>query len=279
MKEEYIKYALETFKGRALELVLNQIELYYDNESIITKNRYFKGDSVLLKKGTFIHGIRGRLDNFDWTLKNGFVSTNFTGVKNNNKYFNNIGMWNIQEDILLKDYVYLYSGVTLGYTIGRGYGSILKTKLIPYHEFESAIEKISDDESIWMWNAEQTKEIRFLPSLASNKIQIAFILNMESEYAKKLKKADIFNKDMDYDVLKYFIADRILDNFINDERNSFTTDRESAIMFGLPPKLIEGVILGRLLENDNDAINYINSKLPDCYICNIDGLVLLGNKK
>ena len=61
-------------------------------------------------------------------------------------------------------------------------------------------------------------------------------------------------------------------------RTALTTDRESAIMFGLPARLIEGVLVGRKLENDKKSIDYIKSKLPDCYICNLDGKVIVGNK-
>ena len=49
-------------------------------------------------------------------------------------------------------------------------------------------------------------------------------------------------------------------------------------MFGLPSSLIEGVFVGRKIEQDKEALNYIKSKLPDCYICNLDGKVIIGNK-
>jgi len=49
-------------------------------------------------------------------------------------------------------------------------------------------------------------------------------------------------------------------------------------MFGLPSKLIEGVLVGRKFENDPEALNKIKNKLPNCYICNVDGKVIVGNK-
>ena len=49
-------------------------------------------------------------------------------------------------------------------------------------------------------------------------------------------------------------------------------------MFGLPSTLIEGVFVGRMLEKDENALNHIKEKLPDCYICNLDGKVIVGNK-
>ena len=45
-------------------------------------------------------------------------------------------------------------------------------------------------------------------------------------------------------------------------------------MFGITPRLIEGVLVGRKIENDEEALNYIKSKLPECYICNLDGIVI-----
>ena len=48
-------------------------------------------------------------------------------------------------------------------------------------------------------------------------------------------------------------------------------------MFGLPSKLIEGILVGRKLENDKYSLNYIKKKLPDCYICNLDGKVIVEN--
>ena len=58
-----------------------------------------------------------------------------------------------------------------------------------------------------------------------------------------------------------------------------TTDRESVIMFGLPASLIEGVHVGKKLEQNKKSLEYIKKRLPDCYICNLDGKVIIGNKK
>ena len=84
MKEKYLEIAETNFEGKAKELVINQIELFYDNEET-TKNKYSKGEDILLKKGTFIHGIFGGLENFDYTLQNGFISVDFTDSQRENK--------------------------------------------------------------------------------------------------------------------------------------------------------------------------------------------------
>lgn len=277
MKDKYIEYAKNTFKGKALELVLNNIELFFKDEKI-NKHKYKVGEEIKLSKGTYMHGIPGLLDSFDWVMKNGLVAVDFTGnSEGKNKIKNSIGMWNIKEDMLLKDYIINYSGVTVTYTIGRGPGSKEVSKLIPYHKFDEEIEIINNDENIWTYWAEKTKEVTFLPSLVSNKRQIAFILNMESDYAKEMIKADVWNTELEEETVKEFLDYRYYEKFLYERfnRDSTTTDRESAIMFGLPNRLIEGVLVGRKVEENKEYLEHIKSKLPDCYICNLDGKVIV----
>ncbi len=281
-KENYIKSVEQRFSGNAKEILLNQINMFYDDSQKIEKNRYNVGTEVKLKKGTFIHGIFGELENFNFTVNNGFIATDFTGEARPNKICNSVGMWNIKNDMTLREYIELYSGFTMLYSLGRGPEQETKSKLIPYHQFDEVTEQINNDTHIWSYWGEQTKEVRFIPSLVSNKRQIAFILNMSSEYAKKLAYNDVWNLEFDSETLKSFLDYRYVDKFINKDRlnrNALTTDRESAIMFGLPASLIEGIFVGRKLEQDKQALNYIKKALPDCYVCNLDGKVIIGNEK
>ena len=125
-----------------------------------------------------------------------------------------------------------------------------------------------------MWTAEQTKEIRFLPSLIRDDVQLAFILNMDNSYAQKLINQDIFNLNMDKKVVKIFISKWFIDNFIYAKRDDFTTNRESAIVFGLPSNLIEGVLVGKQYEKDEKILDEIKKSLPKAYICNLEGKVI-----
>ena len=272
-KEKYIEIVNKKFEGKTKEILLKQIELFYVKNVNASKTKYLVGDDVLLKKGTFMHGIFGDIENFDFTLDNGFISVDFTDEKRANKICNSVGMWNIKEDILLKDYINQYSGFTITYTIGRGPDAKQVSELIPYRKFDEVTERINNDDNIWTYWGDKTKEVSFVPSLVSDKRQIAFILNMESDYAKELAYADVWNTDLDEEVLKPFIDERYYSKFLDERFNrvATTTDRESAIMFGLPASLIEGVFVGRKIENDKEKINYIKSRLPDCYICNLDG--------
>ena len=140
------------------------------------------------------------------------------------------------------------------------------------------IKRIKQEEDVWQWSCEQTKEVRFIPSLFSDKNQIAFILNMESDYAKECAKYDVWNPNFrTEDIMKYFCSKYFLPEMLEGKFNAATTDRESAIIFGLPSKLIEGVLVGKKIENDNIALSYIKDKLPDCYICNLEGKVIVSN--
>lgn len=276
-KNEYLEYAEKTFEGKALDLVKNNIELFYDDTPLMQFRKYKVGDDVKLPKGTFLHGIPGLLDNFDWIVDNGFLAVDFTGKnEGKNKIKNSIGMWNIKSDTTLRDYIESYSGFTITYTIGRGPGSKKVSELIPYHKFDEYTERINSDENIWTYWGDKTKEVTFLPSLVSDKRHIAFILNMESDYAKEIAEADVWNTELDEETLKEFLDYRYYPEFINlrFNRDASSTDRESAIMFGLPSKLIEGVFVGRKIEQDTLALEHIKQKLPKCYICNLDGKVI-----
>jgi len=100
---------------------------------------------------------------------------------------------------------------------------------------------------------------------------------MESESAKEMIKADVWNTELEEETLKEFLDYRYYEKFLYERfnRDSTTTDRESAIMFGLPNRLIEGVLVGRKVEENKEYLEHIKSKLPDCYICNLDGKVIV----
>ena len=187
---------------------LNNFKLAEDNFEL-PKHQYQIKDNVLLKKGTFIHGVRQGDKNLDSIIENGFLSSNiqnFNAKAQKMPYC--VSMWNIKEDILLKDYINLYSGMTIKYTDFNDHPT---TKLVPYNKLDEEIEN-SRTMNIWMWSAEQTKEIRFLPSLIRDDNQIAFILNTDNNYAKKIIKNDIFSLEFDKKILKSFISKWFIEN-------------------------------------------------------------------
>ena len=275
-KEEYIKYVNDNFVGKTKELLINQIDKFYEYKDNfeLDKHSYKLGDDVYLKKGTFMHGTYKNMDGLDIIAQDGFTTGTFRSNEFRQKYPYCVGFWNIQKDMMLSDYINLYSGCTIEF-VGDGYRTeadeeIKRTKLIAISDIENEIK--NNDYSKWF--IEQTKEARFLPNLQKNYVQIGFILNMESKEAKSLLEGDIFRLDFDKEILKSFVVDKIYNHFINDIRDDFFTNRESAIVFGIPPVFIEGVLVGRIYEKDNDKLDYIKSKLPNAYICNLDGKVI-----
>ena len=125
---------------------------------------------------------------------------------------------------------------------------------------------------------EQTKEARFLPSLVQNSVQVGIIFNGNNNVIDSLMKGDILIPEYinDKDV-KPFVSESYYKSFIKERLNktALFTDRESAILFGIPSNLIEGILVGRNYENDKKVLNEIKELLPDCYICNLDGKVIL----
>ena len=112
-KEEYITFVNNNYNGSAKELILKQIDLFYDDKEEIPYHKYEIGEEVILNKGTYLHGISGELDNFTWIVNNGFIGNDFTNQSINNKIKSSIGMWNIQKDMSLQDYIKLYSGFNI----------------------------------------------------------------------------------------------------------------------------------------------------------------------
>ncbi len=59
------------------------------------------------------------------------------------------------------------------------------------------------------------------------------------------------------------------------EKNKYNIGDEVKLSKGT---FIHGIFVGRKIEKDKNSLDYIKSKLPDCYICNLDGKVIIGNK-
>lgn len=280
-KEEYMNKLKKIFKFSSISRILfeNQINNYYDvqNGYKLTKHNYEVGDMVKLKKHQFMRGEGALSDLNDDKLKfiseNGFISPDFLGDFNLKKKTPlTVPVWNIQKDILLKDYINLYSGATFLYTIkSENYKKY--TCLVPYKKLEEKIEELRNKD-YWMWRCEETKEIRFLPSLARDNIQLGFIMNLDDEYGRSIAQNDIFNLSFDKAVLKHFISKKFIKDFIYADRDDFTTNRESAIIFGIPSCFIEGLLVGRKYEKDNEMLEKLKNYFPDCYICNLDGKVI-----
>lgn len=282
-KEDYIKIAKKKIKGKARKIVLEQIDNYYSTLNYkISYTTYKVGDSVYLKKGTLLHGTYRNIEGLTDIVNNGLIASTFTNSRLS-KYPSCVSVWNLKDDYKLSDYINYYSGGTIKYSgllINNEYSNTSKTEIIPLNKMRDIKYYIIKNQCR-MWTIEQTKEARFMPSLIQDKVEIAIIYN-NNECINKLLNGDILNPDkIDDKTVKEFInKDYDINSFVSCRHNKddFFTDRESAVLFGIPSSFIEGILVGRMYEKDNDILNEIKRLLPNCYICNLDGRVIVGNE-
>ena len=273
-KDNLLKLIDEKFTGNSCRIMKEQIKKYYnalENGKIEYKN-YNIGDKVLLSKRTIIHGTYKNVDGLREIVKNGLISSDFIEGRRS-KYPACVGVWNLKKDFFLNDYLDYYSGGTIMFN-----GENKKTtRIISYSDMPYIMNIVSKEKDYHMWYIEQTKEARFIPSLVQDNVQIAVIFNGNNDYMKELLHGDILNPEniSDEDV-KPFVNEKYYDRFIIDRKNKddFFTDRESAILYGIPSNFIEGILVGRKYEKDNKKLDEIKKMLPNCYICNLDGVVI-----
>lgn len=272
-EKEYIKLVNEKIDSNARKLLLKQIERYYDaaNNYKSKTSSYKIGDLVKLEKGTFLHGTYKNIEGLEKIAKEGLIC-DLVVEGRSSKYPLTVGVWNLKNDYLLKDYIDFYSGATI---LFKG-NDLKETKVIPYSNMKDIINIVTRND-YFMWSMEQTKEARFLPSYQQENVQIGIIFNGNNCYAQELLEGDILNISIDDIDVKPFINEWFYERFLNDrkEKDDFFTDRESAIIFGLPSCFIEGILVGRKYEVDNKMLKRIKTLLPNCYICNLDGKVIV----
>lgn len=282
IKEDYIKIVNDKINNiNSKNIMIKQINEYYDIlEKYKPNNHKYKiNDLVYLKKGTLLHGTYKNLEGLKEIVNNGLIASLFTNERTS-KYPGCVGVWNLKEDYYLKNYINFYSGGTFKYSgllINNEYSQEIKTEIIPYNKMNKINDYILNN-PCRIWNLEQTKESRFLPSLIQDKVQIGIIFNGNNDFVKNLLKCDILDCNNIHDLdVKDFVNEYYYEQFILDRKNKddFFTDRESAIIFGIPACFIEGTIVGRIYEFDNYILNEIKKLLPNCYICNLEGKVII----
>lgn len=280
-KEKYIEIAKEKINNpNSRNIVIKQIERYYNALENYTPHvsSYKIGNKVFLPKGTLLHGTYKNIEGLNEIVKNGLLSSVFVDGRLS-KYIGSVGVWNLKNDYYLKDYIDFYSGGTV--MLCGVYKDGINTKensteVIPYSDMNNMLSIIAK-EDYHMWVMEQTKEARFMPSLVQDKVQIGIIFNGNNLYIKELLNGDVLNPNLinDKDV-KEFINPDYYEKFIKQRKNKddFFTDRESAIIFGIPSCFIEGILVGRKYEKDEVVLRKIKELLPNAYICNLDGIVI-----
>ena len=276
-KEDYIKIVNEKLTGNSKQIMLNQIDRYYNSKNYIVKRNYEIGKKVLLKKGTLLHGTYKNIEGLKEIVNDGLISSWFIDARTS-KYPSSVGVWNLKQDYLLKDYIDFYSGGTILYSgifennidTGRN-----KTAIIPYSNMNNVINEITKIDC-HKWNIDQTKEARFMPSLVQDRVQIGIIFNGENDYIHELLKGDILSNNINDTDVKDFVNPIYYETFIKDRKHKddLFTDRESAILFGIPSNFIEGILVGRKYEKNIETLNEIKEILPEAYICNLEGVII-----
>lgn len=274
-KQDYVKIAKKKIKRRnAKRIMVNQIESYYNviKTYKAKETKYKIGDDVFLKKGTLLHGTYKNIEGLEEIVKNGLIASMFINARIS-KYPSSVGVWNLKQDYYLKDYINFYSGGTVRFF--NHINNKKETTVLSYDEIGNVVKYNYEKEQL-VWQMEQTKEARFLPSLAQNLVQIGIIFDGQSKETKTLLKGDILSNIIDDKDMKDYVAKGVYHHTINGRKNKddFFTDRESAILFGIPSCLIEGILVGRSYENDEEILNKIKALLPNVYICNLDGKVI-----
>lgn len=273
-KEELLNSVDGMFKDNSNKIIKRQIDRYFDalENGKIEYKKYKIGDKVLLPKGTLIHGTYKNIEGLKEIVKNGLISSDFIEGRHS-KYPSCVGVWNLKKDYYLKDYINFYSGGTIMFN-----GKYKKTtRIISYNDMPNILNIVSNEKDYHMWYLEQTKEARFMPSLVQDDVQIAVIFNGNNKYIKNLLKGDILNiSNISDEDVKPFVNEKYYDKFIVDRKNKddFFTDRESAILYGIPSNFIEGVLVGRKYESDVKIIDEIKELLPNVYVCNLDGIII-----
>lgn len=272
-KEKMLRVVDDKFTGNSKKIMNKQIERFYNSkEKEISKQKFAIGDKVLLPKGTIIHGTYKNIEGLKQIVWEGLIASDFIEGRIS-KYPACVGVWNLKKDFYLKDYLEYYGGGTIMFN-----GENTKTtRIISYNEMKNIMKIVSNEKDYHMWYMEQTKEARFIPSYTQDNVQIAVIFNGDNSYMKDLLKGDILNpKNISDEDVKDFVNPKYYERFLKDRINpdDFFTNRESAILYGIPSNFIEGVLVGRKYENDSVILDEIKKLLPDAYICNIDGVVI-----
>ena len=208
-KEFIINNSKKKFDGELLDIVLKQIDDYFElaKSDYKPQNKYDIGDDVILNENHLLHGIRDKADLLDIFSERGIVSNDYlVDEVSSHAFIYNSGFWSVKNEISLKEFIINYSGMVAKYDD--------KWEQVPYKKLDEFVEKMRTSNA-WLWTAESSMEIRFMPSLAKDNNQVAFILDTSNPLATNLKENSIF-KNPKLDKYKYsFIHEKAIKDFEN----------------------------------------------------------------
>lgn len=270
-KEKYIE-RLSYFKNNETrEIFIEQIERYFN---LIEKeeNKYNIGDEIILDDNYLIHGSRINFNELNIIKDCGIISSEFySGINVNKKKPWVAEFWKITEKISLKNWIDKYCGVTIEFKNREG--DTFKSVISSFENIKQEIIKIDNYRDYIIF---QNQEQRFVPNeVVNNSANFAFIINTNTENKRELVKYDIFDEKFNRNILKDILPKWFIEKYIDGQFDNNETGREKAIIFGLPSNMIEGILVSKNIEKDINSLNIIKNIFSNCYICNIEGRVIL----
>ena len=257
------------------DLFCDYYELFKKMENdVLEQNSYKLGDDVILNKGTLLHGIKSfSKDKIESIKNNGIILAEYRGQSvPQQKYC--VCFWIMNEKIKLYDYINYYSGDTI-YLKNR-FCHKFNNIYIPFSSYDGRYDIFNKINKFKykIYFVRESKENRFMPTLSlKNKDDyMAFIIN--NKYTKEIIDYDLYQGKIDINIIKRFIPEWAVKISILNKLPT-QTDHELSIIFGLPSNLIEGILVGRLVEEDKNKLEMIKKAFPNCYICNLDGKVIM----
>lgn len=263
------------FRGeKTIKIFSEQYNNFY-NANIQQIKKYSIGDEVQLNKNSLIHGTRIPIDNLSKVKENGLIASEFYENETRAKkkpYI--VEFWRVDENISLKQFIEKYCGVTI--EVYSKEGQVIENIISPFKDIEENIKKVSKFENFRDYTIYQNQEQRFLPNRIIKQNPLAFIINNDSAEKNLILKNDIFSNEFDFEIIQEILPEWYIEQYIKNglsDRNE--TRRERGIIYGVPSCFIEGIIVNEEIENCKQKLEHIVSIFPECYICNIDGKVLL----
>lgn len=264
-KNDYESFVKQNFKGKTKNLMLGQINNFYEIAKQSFKNKKYKlGEDVILNKTNLMTGFKFDLNYLELISNEGKICGDYAGVETKHGVKWAVSTWKFAKRIKLKDYITNYSGMTVVYN--NTY------EIVPYGKLDEFVEKLKNKEH-FLWEAESTREMRFLPNDIRQNGNIALIFNVGHKGCDKLL-ANELQQD--------FIPEEIGLKPNPNERNKMRVlmdkgfgERCAYIVFGIPRNCIEGLFVNRQIEKNKKQLSKLKELFPDCYICNLDGKVIV----
>lgn len=264
---EKLKLQKETKK-----LLEKQVELFYAYKNEYTSN-YKVNDEVILSNNNLIHGTRANIETLKIISQNGLISSEFYSELNPNKkkpYV--IELWDIKETIKLSNWIEKYTGVTIDFKNREG--NVYKSVISSFNDIKNNIQKEKGFRDYIIY---QNQEQRFVPNdVIENEATVAFIVEYNNN--DKLIQNDIFNKNLSTKIVKDILPKWFYEKYmLNRSFDNYETGREKAILFGVPVSMIKGIVVSRKFEKETKSVEILKELFPNCYICNLDGKVIVAN--